>query len=359
MLFARTSRGNDIHALKNGLLPFAILLLFMPSFVKAQGNGTASTGTGGNHIIQGYLFFPSGRKAEGSIQVKLQSFNSGEIWVMADSSGSFKFTSLAPGNYTVIVNAGQAYEVARDSVLIDSDVNLSRLGIPSNNMSRRYTVWINLQPKLESGNRTRASVINAALAEVPEQPRKLYEKALLLGRTGHSGEAVDNLKAALALYPKFPLALNELGVQYLKLGQAEKAIEALKTASKLSPDDDNSKLNLGIALLEAHQFAEAETQLREALKLNQSAATAHMYLGLTLLKLKNYQEAETELLRAVELGGNGNGLGLAHYYLGGIYWQKRDYRRAADELETYLRLTPNASDAERVRATIKDLRKGS
>jgi tetratricopeptide (TPR) repeat protein len=153
------------------------------------------------------------------------------------------------------------------------------------------------------------------------------------------------------------LALNELGVQYLKLGHADKAIEALKTASKLSPDTFIPKLNFGIALLEAKQLPEAETQLRDALKLNQSAPTAHMYLGLTLLKLLNYQEAEKELLRAIDLGGND--LGLVHYYLGGLYWQKRDYRRAADELETYLRLTPNASDAERVRASIKDLRNRS
>jgi regulator of sirC expression with transglutaminase-like and TPR domain len=34
----------------------------------------------------------------------------------------------------------------------------------------------------------------------------------------------------------------------------------------------------------------------------------------------------------------------------------RDYKRAADELETYLKLVPNAADAERTRATIKDLR---
>lgn len=356
MLFLTTRHPEDRDVLNDARALFIILLLLMPVSIYAQGSGIASTGNGGNHVIQGYVFFPSGRKGEGSIQITLQTHTSGDIWVMADSNGSFKFASLVPGSYTVVVNAGAAYEIARDSVVIDTDANMSRSGV-SNNTSRRYTVWINLQPRLELGNRAKAAVINAGLAEVPEQPRKLYEKALDLARTGKALEAIDNLKAAVALYAKFPLALNELGVQYLTLGQLDKAIEALKKASKLSPDAYLPKLNLGIALLEAKQFAEAETQLREALKLNQSAPTAHMYLGLTLLKLQNYQEAEKELLRAVDLGGNG--LGLAHYYLGGVYWQKRDYRRAADELETYLRLTPNASDTERVRATIKDLRSRS
>ncbi len=175
-----------------------------------------------------------------------------------------------------------------------------------------------------------------------------------MARTGDSLRAIDNLRAALSLYPKFPLALNELGVQYLKLGQANKAVDPLRSATKLSPDAFTPKLNLGIALLETRQFAEAETQLREALRSNPSVPTAHMYLGLTLAGLQNGADAEKELRQAIDLSGDQ--LTLAHYYLGGLYWQRRDYHRAADELETYLRLTPNAQDADRVRGTIKELR---
>ena len=47
---------------------------------------------------------------------------------------------------------------------------------------------------------------------------------------------------------------------------------------------------------------------------------------------------------------------MANYYLGGLYWRKKDYARAVEQLEKYLLLTPNAPDAERVRATVKDLR---
>src|SRR6266849_4938066 len=93
------------------LLPI-ILLLFLPVAVLAQGSGAASTGTGGKHIIQGKIFFPSGRRAEGSIQIKLQSFSAGEISTMADASGSFTFALLAPGNYSVVINAGDEYEIA-------------------------------------------------------------------------------------------------------------------------------------------------------------------------------------------------------------------------------------------------------
>src|SRR5690242_8858428 len=84
-------------------------VLLLPLAVAAQGNGRSSTGTGGAHTLQGYIFFPSGRRAEGQIVVKLQSYNSGELSVVPDSSGAFVFTNLAPGNYTVVVNAGDDY----------------------------------------------------------------------------------------------------------------------------------------------------------------------------------------------------------------------------------------------------------
>jgi Flp pilus assembly protein TadD len=329
------------------------LILLTTAAALAQGSGRETTGTGGKHVITGKIFFPSGRRAEGSIQVKLQSYSQGEVSTMADSNASFTFSSLAPGNYTVVVIAGGDYEIAREGVTVDSDLNLSRSGISLNPATRRYTVMITLQPKREVQNRTKASVINAALAEVPEAARALYQQAVESAKTGDSTKAIDSLKAAISLYPKFPLALNELGVQYLRLGQAARAVEPLRSASKLSPDVFSPHLNLGIALLETRQLSEAEMELRAAIKIN-ATPTAHMYLGLTLISSRRFEEAQQELETAIANGGEK--LAQAHKYLGGLYWQKRDYRRAADEFEAYLRLTPDAPDAERVRGTIKDLR---
>lgn len=331
---------------------FGVLLL--PLVAMAQGSGRASTGTGGIHSIQGYIFFPSGRKADGTIIVKLQSYNAGEITVIPDSSGAFQFTQLAPGNYTVVVQAGDDYEIARENVYFDSDVNISRTGggrVPQS--PQRQTVMVHLQLKPGAAH-TNPGVLDAALAQVPEKARKLYEKGVDQSRAGDASKAADSLKEAVALYPQFPLALNELGVQYLKLGQTLKAIETLRSAVKLSPDAFGPKLNLGIALLETMQYEEAEGLLRSALKLNTSLPTGHMYLGICLARLRDYNAAEKELLVAVK--DSGNQLGMAQYYLGGIYWKRNDYARAVEALEAYLKLTPNANDADRVRATIKDLR---
>jgi Tfp pilus assembly protein PilF len=321
--------------------------------VNAQGSGKSSTGTGGIHLIQGYVFFPSGRKAEGTIIVKLESLQYGDLQVIPDSSGSFTFSSLAPGSYTVVVNAGNDYEISRESVFIDTDLNLSRMGVRVPATTRRYTVMVHLQLKPTPGV-GKPGVLNAALAGVPEKARRLYERGVQQARAEDPAKAADSLKEAVALYPKFPLALNELGVQYLKLRQINKAIDVLREACKLNPDASPSRLNLGIALLEAKQYAAAEEQLREALKRNNNSATTHMYLGLALLRQSKFEESEKELQTATQ--ANSAQLSMANYYLGGIYWRKQDYPRAVEQLEKYLSLTPNAPDAERVRATIKDFR---
>jgi len=331
-----------------------IVGLLSASVTLGQGSGRSTVGTGGIHIVQGYIFFPSGRRAEGSIQVKLQSYASGELSVMADSSGAFMFTSLAPGTYTVVVEAGPGYEIARETVMIDSDVSNGRLGTPMLNASRRYSLMIHLEPK-KAQARTKPAVLDASLATVPEKPRKLYLEGLDLSRSGDVNKAVESFKTAVLLFPDFTLALNELGVQYLKLGMAAKAVEALSKAVKLDPDSFGPKLNLGIALLEAKQFSEAQVHLSSASKQNPSAPIPHMYLGITSVHLGNDVEAEKELLSAVSLSGDR--LGLAHYYLGGLYWKLRNYSRAVEELEKYLQQTPGAADEQRVRNTIKELRK--
>lgn len=333
-------------------LSCAMLILFVPLILARAQGSVDVTGTNGRHVISGRIYFPSGRSADYRPKVKLEGTNTGTLSVLADANGHFGFRGLAPGNYDIIVEGSEEYETARDSVYIDTDARSRRMAAPT--FTRAYTVTFHLQPKRNTGAAGKLGVLNAALTGVPEAARGLYLKALEAAAANDNRKAVELLKAALYHHPNFPLALNELGVQCLKLGQPDKAAEALRSALRLVPDSVTARLNYGIALLNKKEFAEAEVQLRQVLKKNYASPTAHMYLGIALINLRNHAEAETELQRAISTGG-GN-LSQAHYYLGGIYWRKGENKRAADELETYLRLAPQAPDAERIRTTIKDLR---
>lgn len=352
MLYAFEPIARYAWSLLTAFLCVALVLLSSATVQSQSGGGVDQTGTGGRHSIQGRIYFPSGQRSNVRVEVKLESYNAGGLSVLSDLNGSFRFSGLSPGSYTVLVDAGDQYEIARESVYIDTDGSNSRGGVTLPPISRLYTVQIALQ--LKRSEATGVGVLNAALATIPSGAGDLYRKALESAKAGDSKKAVEQLQSALAIYPNFPLALNELGVQYLKLKQANKAAESFGAAVKLSPEEFTPRLNYGIALVEEKNFREAESQLRDALKKNDSSPGGHLYLGITLISLQDYLQAEKELLRAVKLGGDN--MSLAHYYLAGIYWHKQEHKAAADELELYLKLATNAPDAVRTRATIKHLR---
>jgi tetratricopeptide (TPR) repeat protein len=334
------------------------LLLLTPIVSYAQsGGGIDTTGTGGRHSIQGRLVFPSGQRVDYQLRVKLESPGLGELSVMSDLNGSFSFQSLRAGNYTVVIEGGEYFETVRESVFIEpySIAPRNATGTVSS-ISRPITVQIYLRPK-DSPGVTKPGVLNAALANVPRLAVELYEKGVEFAKQGETEKAIDALKRAVSLHANFGLALNELGVQYLKRGELDKAAEAFTKVLELSPNAPEPSLNLGIVLLNQKKFTEAETQLRTAVRRNEHSFSAHQYFGISLIYVKNYPEAETELRRAIELGGTK--ASQAHYYLGGLYWKAGNFRQAADELDTYLKLEPKAANAEKVRTTVKELRSKS
>ncbi len=330
------------------------LLLLTCVFAHAQGGGIDTAGTGGRHSINGRLLAPSGQRADLRLKIRLESTGAGDLSVLSDMNGNFSFQSLRPGNYTVVIEGGEFFETVRESVFIESaTVSGRRVGgyVP---LSRPFTMQVYLRPK-QQANATRTGVLDASMASVPKTAQDYYYKAVESARLGDNQKAVELLKQALALYPSFALALNELGEQYLKLGQIDRAAEPLQRAVSLSPDAYEPSLNYGFVLLNQMKFVDAERYLRAALRQNETAFAPHLYLGMALVNLKDYQEAEIELKKAISLGGDK--AAQAHYYLGGLYWRARNYDQAANELEKYLHLEPKAANAERIRNTIKDLRK--
>ena len=338
------------------VLLFALLLLALAAAAPAVGQvgGTDNSGTGGEHTIQGRLVGPSGRRSELRLKVRLESSGFGDLYVFSDANGSFRFTSLRPGSYTVVVEGGEEFETARETVLLESSTVRTRNGVIGTPFNRPITLQIYLRPKREGSEQAQPGVLNAALANVPKPAVELYHKGMEAARKNENERAADLFKLAVETYPNFPVALSELGITYLKLKRPEKAAEALSASLKLAPDDHGTLLAYGRALLELRRPAEAEEQFRKALKKHAASPSAHLYLGMILLGRREFEEAERELRAATETGSGE--VAMAHYYLGGLYWGRKDYKRAADELETYLKLAPNAPDAARLRTTIKELR---
>lgn len=317
-----------------------LLLAGLSIMGQAQGVGSSRglpSSSGGNHVIKGRVYFPDDR-AKTRMKVRLESAGAfGSMISVTDEDGQFMFTGLEAGPYTVVVEGDTLFETSRERVSIDRED-----GSPGGRIVD-VPLYVKYKPSA-----------NPAFASVPPAALDHYNKGLDAVRKADSKKAVEHLSAAIAAHSNFAQAYTELGVQYLKLAELEKAVSALQTAVKLSPTDFQPRLNLGIALLNSKNFAEAGQHLVEALKKNPASAVAHMYLGMALMNQKKLEEAQAELETAVN--SKSNDVAIAHKYLGGIYWAKREYQRAADELEMYLKLVPKAADADRTRAAIKDLR---
>ena len=330
-----------------------ILLLFAASLAHAQGVGSSrglSSGEGTN-TIEGRVYFPAGEQSAGkTIKLHLESENSvAGMSAVTDQDGVFRFNSLVPGNYAVVVDGGKDYESTREPVTIDL-INRGRI----------VQVNIQLRPKVDASN--------PAFAGVPQSALGFYQKGTAAAQKGDAKEAVEFLGKAVAASPNFAIALNDLGTQYLKLFQWNKAEETFEALVKLKPGDASAQLDLGIALYNEgadlmsqqkfedaeKKFNSSETHLREAVRLKLPGPSAHYYLGMMLIKFKAYEEAQKELVLAISNGGEN--LALAHKYLGGVYMSTHKNKEAADELEKYLQLDPKAQDADRIKGTIKDLR---
>jgi len=333
------------------------LLVILLSLAVSYGQRASETNAGmvGNEQIEGRIFFPPGDKATARPVVKLQSLSSPEVTGVTDRDGMFRFTHLRPDEYTVVVEGGDEYERATETVAIGNSGAVPAQGSPGQYaIPLVYQVQIHLKPK-RPNTAGQPAAPNAAFANVPAPARELFQRGLENGRTGKHTEAIEQLKSVISQAPRFALAYNELAVQYLKTGRETQAVETLREGLKISPEDFTLRLNYGIALLNQKQFAAAETELRLAIqKTNSDSPVSRFYLAMALIDQKKFDEAQSQLESAIKNGGDK--LALAHKYLGGIYWRNKKYREAADELEKYLTLDPNVSEAKKIRSTIEELR---
>jgi len=327
----------------------ALLIALAQAAIFAQADAgivdMSNPGSGGKNTIEGHIYYPSGHKLDKRLRVEISSVPGARASTLTTDNGTFLFQRLREGTYNLTINAGPEYELVNETVQITDQGTRVRSG-------QVITVQIQLQPKSTVG--TRPEAINAEFAGVPQAAREDYLKALAAARTGDHKKALEELEKAISLYPEFALALNEMGTQFLQLNQLDKAAESFQSAIKFAPDAFLPRLNYGYVLLQERKYVEAESELRRALEKNESSVLAHLYRARVLIKMQRGDEAETELHRALALGGDE--ANMAHRYLGALYIERGEKERAVGELETYLRLMPNAPDAGQIREIIKEMR---
>src|SRR5437660_9775820 len=239
-----------------GLIVLA--LLAFPTWAVAQ-RGMMSTdsgdpGTGANCSIQGTVFLPSGHRVDRPIRVRLLTPTRGTVTTMTDDNGVFSFRRLAPGSYSLVIDAEKEYETVNEQLNI---VQAMRTASSTENI-----IPVQIRLRLKAATTFKPEVMNVELANVPKDAVQLYNQALDLGQAGKSKDAIEKLKQAISEYPTFTLAFVELGVEYLRSNELSKADEALGSALKISPDSAVALLNHGIVLAHMGKFEPAVGELQ-------------------------------------------------------------------------------------------------
>jgi Flp pilus assembly protein TadD len=262
---------------------------------------------------------------------------------MTDENGNFAFRGLSSGEYTLVIDKEKEFEPFTQAVTI-----IQPRGFPPTSQ------MLNIRLAAKESTDAKPGVVNSRFANVPKRAREFFEKGLELAKKKDLQGAIEQFKLALAEHPAFMLAYNELGVQYLRLGELDKADAALVEALKLDSGAFEPLMNRGIVLVTQKKYADAEPVLRKALAVKEESPVAHYFLGQALANLGNFDAAEKELRIAVETGGEQ--MKEAHRLLAIIYSSRGDKKRAATELETYLKLAPQAPDAEQLRRVARQFR---
>jgi tetratricopeptide (TPR) repeat protein len=268
--------------------------------------------------------------------------------VKTDGSGLFVFRKLSDGTFQVRVQTSNTNYVSQTK-----RVDLAR---PHGFGAAFEELEFVLLTKDSGGRTAKPGVV--FVQEVPEAARKQFEKASdLLNKSDKRQEAFAALQSAIDLFPQYFDALELLGTEQVKDRQYEAAIPALTKALEVNSRAFASSFALGVAQYNVKQIQPAIESFRRAVSINEKSINANLWLGIVLRQTSRPDEAEPYLKRADVLADSK--LPDAHWQLALLFNQLKRYKEAADELEMFLKVQPDARDAELIKKLIQRLREQS
>lgn len=327
------------------------LILFFASapFVFAQGA----------NVLEGKVITPSGTQPTNPVRVKL-TFNGRAIHeTFTDLSGRFSFPGLSRGNYQLTAD-GDGINFETTSVY----AQISAFG-PS---AQSFTQDIQLRPIIRRATPP-PGVVNAFTQDVPAEATQALEAGLKLAEEGKTEAAVENMKKAIKIFPDYFDAHLQLGNLFLRSVQFQEAIAELDLARQINPNDERAYQSFGLLLMKQKNFAVAVAVFAEAARLNPANPTNAVMRATALIHQaantdesnpsagdRSYLLSRAEIAMTQASNLSENKLKPDSMTLALFYELKGEPERAASELETYVRKTPQLKNSEPLQNEIKRLR---
>lgn len=308
------------------------------------------------HTIRGKVRTSAGVSVP-RVTVSLESGNGAVIdQTVANNEGDFFFGNLSEPSYLVTISTPD-YNPASERVEFVRSIGPGEPG---------ETRAIEITLTGRGGVRPPRAGLNFA-QNVPRAARDAYELSLKLSKEGRAPESLAALQEAVRLFPDYFDARFLLAAEYVKQGKLPDAITQLNEAQRINPKDDRVWHAFGGVLMQQRKFAVAARVFAEAARLSPSdpqyvllQATALIEQAALIDAVKaderNYAfaEAEKALARADQLSERK--LAAVHLQRARLYERRGDRARAADELERYLRQSPDLKNPAAIREAIKTLR---
>lgn len=264
-----------------------------------------------------------------------------------DGIGGYFFSSLTAGRFTVRVRPfGTNYEEQSQDVEINTFVGGRQV---ADHQQKDFFLKERKVPGAPSGA---PGVVFAQT--IPEQALTAYQRAIGHFESNRPDAGLSELRAAISIFPDYFVALERLGVELINRQQFEEAQARFTKAVAVNNRCSNCWYGLAFAFY-ATDADKAVDAAKKAATLAPDSADIALLLGISLRKDKRYSEAEKALLKAKKLS-NGKSADV-YWNLALLYAHNlKKYRRAADELESYLKIKPDHPNAELLRKLVKQYR---
>lgn len=336
----------------SALTLFGLLLL-------AFSSGATATRAQG-HSIRGKVRSSSGYNLP-RITVDLQTGNGALIQqTVTNNEGDFFFSGLSENSYAVAVSAPD-FNPASERVEFFRATNADSPG-------ETRTIEITLNAK--DGVRLPRPGLNFA-QNVPKAARAAFESGVKLSRENRVPEAIAAYENAIKIFPDYFDARFVLANQFIQQNNFAGAIAQLEETRRINARDDRIYHSFGIVMMRQGKYAVAARIFSEAARLSPSDPQYLILEGTALVEQaatidpktspaaaaeRNFvlTKAEESLLKAHQLSRKK--LAEVHRQLARLYEKKGERARAADELEQYLRKSPDLKNAAAIRDAIKKLR---
>lgn len=204
-----------------------------------------------------------------------------------------------------------------------------------------------------------ANVVGTAISfttlAAPKEAKKSFEKAqkILQQKAPKHAEAAKELEKAVQLYPQYAAAWNQLGEAKLALKDEEGAKKAFEQSLASDAKYVNPYMKLAMIEMRASRWAEAADLTKQLVQLNPYMGQVHYFNAVANFNLSKMELAEKSARNAMK-SEEAARLPQAHHLLGAILARQGNFPSAADELRTFLKMSPTSSNAEQVRKQLTE-----